>query len=228
MKKYLVLIIVAMFSLTFTISCNKDEKEEEEIDMCTDGIQNGDETDIDCGGECQSCEELFLCEGTNSNMLIPYDKIEEWVMPRASGFGTGTYKYTLVGTEEIDSNTYYKINVYQGINGWDYFEYYRISANGEVFTRNEYDEVDYLYVSDIKEVGYEWSRPTGGDSFKLTSKTASIETSKCNYTGLIEIEHYHNGELYDKFYYKKGLGRVFTESFGMFAGTRYLKSISLQ
>ena len=29
---------------------------------CTDGLQNGDESDIDCGGECQACEVGLACE----------------------------------------------------------------------------------------------------------------------------------------------------------------------
>ena len=225
MKKKLVLIIITIFSLTITTSCNKDE--EKNVDMCADGIQNGDETDIDCGGECQACEDLFLCESTNSNMMVPFDVINKWVMEQASGQGTGTYKYTLIGTEVLDSKTYYKINVEQGF-GSDYLEYYRVDVSGDVFTRNEYDDEEYLYVSENKEVGYEWSRSIGGDSFKLISNNASIETPKCNYSGLIEIEHYHNGSLSDKYYYKKGLGRVFKQSFGYFAGTMYLESIELQ
>lgn len=41
------------------ISCseNDDSTTEKETATCTDGIQNGDETGIDCGGSCSTCEE---------------------------------------------------------------------------------------------------------------------------------------------------------------------------
>ena len=48
MKKLLYLPL----AITLLISCNK---EEEPVETCSDGIQNQDETGIDCGGTCQAC-----------------------------------------------------------------------------------------------------------------------------------------------------------------------------
>jgi len=39
-----------------TVSCNKDDGNDPEVvATCNDGIQNGDETGVDCGGSCQAC-----------------------------------------------------------------------------------------------------------------------------------------------------------------------------
>ena len=47
------LAMVAFFATTWT-ACDKED-EEMEVATCTDGIMNGDETGIDCGGTCDAC-----------------------------------------------------------------------------------------------------------------------------------------------------------------------------
>ena len=37
------------------------EKACQESSHCSDGIKNGDETDVDCGGECEGCNLGYLC-----------------------------------------------------------------------------------------------------------------------------------------------------------------------
>lgn len=54
MKK-LILGILTISTLALT-SCGDDSKDII-VDTCNDGIKNGDETDIDCGGSCRSCSE---------------------------------------------------------------------------------------------------------------------------------------------------------------------------
>src|SRR5680860_488516 len=44
--------------LTFVVSCDDEENlTAKNLATCTDGIMNGDETGIDCGGTCAPCEE---------------------------------------------------------------------------------------------------------------------------------------------------------------------------
>ena len=50
--------LAAAFSL-LVVSCSSDDSDiqlEAEAGTCTDGVQNGDETGIDCGGSCISCD----------------------------------------------------------------------------------------------------------------------------------------------------------------------------
>jgi len=55
MKKILLSSIIVA-SLMLTVSCNKDDGNDPEVvATCNDGIQNGDETGVDCGGSCQAC-----------------------------------------------------------------------------------------------------------------------------------------------------------------------------
>jgi hypothetical protein len=59
MKK-LFLTGMAITALLFT-SCSKDsETPLEQLSTCTDGIMNGNETGIDCGGACAPCETANL------------------------------------------------------------------------------------------------------------------------------------------------------------------------
>lgn len=53
MKKRIVAL--ALFGGMIFTSCSSDD-DNVEIFTCTDGIRNGDETDVDCGGSCTPCE----------------------------------------------------------------------------------------------------------------------------------------------------------------------------
>ena len=56
---------LSFFMLTLFVACNKDNDLEPEDPTgnpptCTDGVQNGDETGIDCGGE--TCDPCISCQ----------------------------------------------------------------------------------------------------------------------------------------------------------------------
>ena len=54
MKK--AILTLSILTFTFLISCSDDDDTIDPVASCTDGIQNGDETGIDCGGACNPCE----------------------------------------------------------------------------------------------------------------------------------------------------------------------------
>ena len=68
------------FGLFLAVSCDDDDNGGmmgEEMPTCTDGIMNGDETGIDCGGSCTPCEdgmelgrrtELFVTNNVNGDI----------------------------------------------------------------------------------------------------------------------------------------------------------------
>jgi hypothetical protein len=76
MKKILVISIGIVISLFIT--CEKNGT----TPTCTDGIQNGNETGIDCGGDCDPCFEcttnncILLSGGTSSDDV----GIKEWIL----------------------------------------------------------------------------------------------------------------------------------------------------
>jgi len=214
MKK--VLFLVIMFSLTIITNCKNDENELEQVFISTDT------TELNCQGECQE----YLCNGSNNTMFIPFDVVRKWKIS-STGILASSYLDIYVGTEVIDSQNYYRIN--KTINS-EIIEstYYRINIDGEIFIRKSNDSNDYLFVSEIKNIGYEWEMPDTNTSYKIVSKDASIDTSICSYTELIKIEVYKSGNLNSTRYFKKGLGLVF-ESFESFESwNKYLKNIELQ
>ncbi|MGB3149451.1 MAG: DUF4856 domain-containing protein [Maribacter sp.] len=70
MKK--IIIVLALFGGFIFTSCESDDGGE--VDTCSDGIMNGDETGVDCGGSCAPCETVidnpstyvFLRNGENT------------------------------------------------------------------------------------------------------------------------------------------------------------------
>jgi len=61
MKKCIVIPFGIMLMIVF--ACNKDENP---TPTCEDGIMNGNETGIDCGGDCGEC---FICTSTYCSLL---------------------------------------------------------------------------------------------------------------------------------------------------------------
>jgi hypothetical protein len=62
--------LMSMMALAFVLfiaSCEKDDPTPEPQATCDDGIQNGDETGIDCGGSCSACEEPSTMSTPNLN-----------------------------------------------------------------------------------------------------------------------------------------------------------------
>ena len=75
MKKWSFFILMTLFLGGMTIavsSCSDDDAED--APTCTDGIQNGDETGVDCGGSCDPCVIGIVGEwqssGTNVAPLL--------------------------------------------------------------------------------------------------------------------------------------------------------------
>ncbi len=74
------LLCMAIFSLMVITSCSNDDDMDDIVDTptCNDGIMNGDETGVDCGGSCDPCEEeepmlgrrteLFVTNNENGNI----------------------------------------------------------------------------------------------------------------------------------------------------------------
>ena len=56
MKKQLFTVLFTALTIVFVLSCKDDDDVNTTQPTCFDGIQNGDETGVDCGGSsCQDC-----------------------------------------------------------------------------------------------------------------------------------------------------------------------------
>ncbi len=100
-KNTMYLCSLAM-GIALVSSCSNDDDfmPPEEMVTCTDGIMNGDETGVDCGGSCQPCEdgtvelgrrtELFVTNNTDGNISkysITGDSLVTLVTPSSAAEG---------------------------------------------------------------------------------------------------------------------------------------------
>ena len=70
MKKQLFTLLITAFTIVFVFSCKDDDTYVSEA-TCFDGIQNGDETGVDCGGSsCQDCITTILSGDVFDNITL--------------------------------------------------------------------------------------------------------------------------------------------------------------
>lgn len=86
--KKITLFAAISTSLLFVQCKDEDDNVLGEIPTCTDGIMNGDETDIDCGGtSCEACEQQTL------SFSGSYKQVDQMGRPSINFiFGTDGYR----------------------------------------------------------------------------------------------------------------------------------------
>ncbi|MFA6924157.1 MAG: hypothetical protein WC223_07860 [Bacteroidales bacterium] len=218
MKKIFTLMALAALGTALVFhSCKKDDKNNNSNSnnnnttqaTCSDGIQNQGETDVDCGGPCASCDEKYLCTGKGSNSYFPLKEGNYWIWTSSM---YGIIKH-LITEKVMDGVTpYYHCEEYvQNIQMSDW--YYRVDPNGDVYySTNPNTSGSYsLKVPGSPYINQKWK--SGTDSMRVTSLNASYNTTKCNYTGLLEISVKYAGDVannyYEIIYYKKGIGSIY-------------------
>ncbi|WP_438710889.1 hypothetical protein ACSTS3_19845 [Aquimarina muelleri] len=60
MKKILLIFTLTLTTIASIVSCSSDDDKSGGGSSCTDGIQNGNETNVDCGGSCNACTATTL------------------------------------------------------------------------------------------------------------------------------------------------------------------------
>jgi hypothetical protein len=69
MKKYFFTLMIALATMTVVVSCS--DSETTPTASCSDGIQNGDETGVDCGGSsCQPCVVTNLSGDVTTDVIL--------------------------------------------------------------------------------------------------------------------------------------------------------------
>lgn len=127
-------LTIALFSLTLISGCKKEARE-----TCTDGVKNGTETRIDCGGSCNVCAADV--------------RIKTMTRFNATDSSTKTYSYT------YDSQG--RVETYKSPGpGTQTYTYYsdRIITTGnyllETYFLNNYGFVDSLQIAVGSNIGY--------------------------------------------------------------------------
>ena len=82
MKKQLLTMMIMLACTAFVTSCSDDDIP---TATCSDGIQNGDETGIDCGGSCEPCAvsntlEGYVTEDITLDASIEYELTAAYVI----------------------------------------------------------------------------------------------------------------------------------------------------
>lgn len=160
----------------------------------------------------------LLCDGSkNTTHYFPLKMGNSWVV---EGGATKT-----VSRDTILSGKKYFILTTKTASGQTTDSYFRSEPKGDIYEYKLYNtggenpySKEYLYLPYDAEtiVGYEWDFPgattaTDGKMIrrKISSSNGSVNTSKCNYTGLLVMHDYDaNGQMLATYYFKRGLGKV--------------------
>jgi len=78
MKKNVINLMFVLFTMILVVSCSSDDNSPNVVADCNDGIQNGDEDGVDCGGSaCVPCVENLLfgevTEATTLDASVAYE-----------------------------------------------------------------------------------------------------------------------------------------------------------
>ena len=143
-----------------------------------------------------------ICNGNGTTSNYPLAANNTWHYKDASG---NTFDNTVGSTVTYGAYTYFIVSSTQGGT-----LYLRQAANGDIMA---YDgsNADVLYIPAAPTVNQTWQCQTGfGYYRKVVSTNASLTTSSCSYTGLLEIQDLNSigGSVFGQFYYKKGVGDV--------------------
>ena len=79
----------------------------DDVATCDDGIQNGDETGVDCGGSCPPCEEV--CDGEEFTVNINFDNFASetsWEITNINGSEAASNAYSFTDSGGSTSEEY--------------------------------------------------------------------------------------------------------------------------
>jgi hypothetical protein len=148
-----------------------------------------------------------LCDGNGSSSNYPFAMDNRWVYS-----GTVTQTYTVTEVATVGGNQQYTVEA-RGLNDWT--DVYTVGSNGDVFFKSAgvlTNDTNYLHVPANPTLNQEWLYTISFDGHitrRVTSLTASVTTSNCDYTDCIEIKSYDGtGDYLYAHYYKQGLGLV--------------------
>jgi hypothetical protein len=202
---------VALAALTM---CTKDKDENSPAPTCSDGIQNQNETGVDCGGPCAACPTV-LCNGSASVSYWPLGLSNTW------GYyfePTGSFPYQTETITQVQSGTpaYYLVKN----DGFFLFDLYlSVASNGDIYYHTDLNSTDFLMVPAFPTPNQTWPIGTSGDYEKVISINATLSTSHCSYTGCLQISRYDgSNSLQHTIWFKRGIGMLKYQS-GMFSMT---------
>lgn len=148
----------------------------------------------------------LVCYGKGTNTYLPLDSLNSWI-----------YEYKLAGVDQNDAPAPHVVEsaIFNSIKYVKVTDriltfYYRTDpVNNNIYRYDTGDRIEYLTIPGNPVMNQTWPISMSS-SYKVSNLSATIITSKCTYTGLLEISEMNgNSAVTGKLYYKKGLGLVF-------------------
>ncbi len=168
-----------------------------------------------------------LCDGTSGASYMPLDSTDNWNYTYKIGGQTQT---THPSPKVVGHQTYGSVR-YAHIADVSFFgdSYYRENTTTHnIYVYDTNNNTEYLEIPGSPTLNQNWSNAYSTRT--VTNLSASKSTSGCNYTGLLEITEVTTGTspTTTKYYYKKGLGLVYSVGSGSFADEWTLTSVTLK
>jgi hypothetical protein len=170
-----------------------------------------------------------LCDGKGANIWVPLDSANTW-----------TYKFTIAGiaqtspvlvareTSEHDGKSYRYIADDDGFMFLSDYELREEASTHDMYRYYDGWSQEFLEVPGAPTLNQTWDI-FSSHTRKVTNLSASVSTSGCNYTGVLEITEYDgSSDVVNTFYYKKGLGLIKVVEPGQFGNTYVLSAVTLK
>ncbi|MCE3295265.1 MAG: hypothetical protein K0R65_979 [Crocinitomicaceae bacterium] len=169
-----------------------------------------------------------LCDGNGTSAFYPLTASNSWTYTYLmAGQSQNVSPHLVVnGTEVHNSKTYTKIEDETSVMYINPIRLRVESSNNDIYYYNESMDNEYVYVPAAPTLNQSWSY--GSYTRKVTNLSASVSTSGCSYTGLLEISNLDGSTVVRREYFKKGLGLVYVNSTGGFFTSEYkLNAVTL-
>ena len=180
-------LFIALFSLTIISGCKKDDNKQSAT--CTNGIKDGTETDIDCGGDCNVCTATYRIKtvvsidyngDTTSSRAYTYDntgRLTYMFEEQPTAIRRRFYYYTNDSIVYIDSASGGRKVYMLNAQGYAASETHYTSSS-QVFTYNyTYDAQGHLI--NLNNTAYTWANNnliTRGDGYIYSYYTDKLNT----------------------------------------------------
>ena len=170
-----------------------------------------------------------LCDGKGGNAWMPLDSTNHWDFEfTIAGMHQGSPTLTSYDHTTHGTHTYRRITDDSFMMYPDDYELREDASTHNIYKYNDNNGQEYLEVPGSPTLNQTWSL-SSSYSRKITSLNATLTTSSCSYTGLLEMTEYDGSmDVTNVYYFKKGLGLVKKAQPGGFGNVYVLTGVGLK
>lgn len=158
-----------------------------------------------CDQEEPQPASIETCDGNPQGAYLPLAVGNKWI---GSAPGNDNEK-TVVGTEVINTNTYYKMSAKNVTHDAEAFVYYRKNGDTTYIREGNYEGV---YVIEGAETGDTWVS-ANDRQITVEGTNETITTSTCTFTNTLKLNvKSETGVYQETIYLQPGVGVVFVDT----------------